>query len=77
MSVYILDKHNISDELLYGRVGYLSALLYIQENISPFCIETDFIKKVFFSNALLFYFNIFALFLNISLLKKTIYLTDL
>jgi hypothetical protein len=61
MSVYILDKHNISDELLYGRTGYLAALLYVKENISPPCIETDLIKKVLsFSNALLFYFNILA-----------------
>ncbi|XP_026825201.1 lanC-like protein 2 isoform X3 [Ooceraea biroi] len=46
-SVYILDKHNdISNELLYGRTGYLAALLYINENISPLCIEADLIRKV-------------------------------
>lgn len=50
-----MDKHNdIPDELLYGRAGYLAALLYINANISPAPIEADLIKKVLF----FFFFNI-------------------
>lgn len=36
------------DELLYGRAGYLSGLLYINANISPSPIEPDIIKQVLF-----------------------------
>ncbi|XP_012215517.1 glutathione S-transferase LANCL1-like [Linepithema humile] len=47
LSTYVLDKHsNVPDELLYGRAGYLSALLYINANISPAPIEADLIKKI-------------------------------
>lgn len=34
------------DELLYGRAGYLSGLLYVNANVSPPPIEPDIIKQV-------------------------------
>jgi len=46
--IYVLDENNaLSDELLYGRAGYLSGLLYVNSNIFPEPIEADLIKKVF------------------------------
>lgn len=47
LSTYVLDKHSgIPDELLYGRAGYLTGLLYLNSNIFPAPIEADLIKKV-------------------------------
>ncbi|XP_067211178.1 lanC-like protein 2 isoform X2 [Linepithema humile] len=47
LSTYVLDEHSdIPNELLYGRAGYLSALLYVNANISPAPIEADFVKKI-------------------------------
>ncbi|XP_028049569.1 lanC-like protein 2 isoform X2 [Monomorium pharaonis] len=45
LSAHVFDK-SIPDELLYGRTGYLAALLYINANIVPAPIEADLIKKV-------------------------------
>jgi len=42
-----LDKRSgVPDELLYGRAGYLSGLLYLNSNILPVPIEADLIKQV-------------------------------
>ncbi|KAL6254955.1 hypothetical protein P5V15_014297 [Pogonomyrmex californicus] len=47
LSVYVLDKHSdIPDELLYGRIGYLAGLLYVNANILPPPIEADLIIEV-------------------------------
>lgn len=37
---------DLPNEYLYGRAGYLFALMYINKNISPPPIEDDFIRKV-------------------------------
>ncbi|OAD59635.1 LanC-like protein 1 [Eufriesea mexicana] len=43
----VLDESNdLSDELLYGRAGYLFSLLFLNANISPAPIEDKFIKQV-------------------------------
>lgn len=34
------------DELLYGRAGYLYALLFINKNISPAPIDDELIKRI-------------------------------
>ncbi|XP_034938031.1 lanC-like protein 2 isoform X2 [Chelonus insularis] len=43
----MLDEAVMStyDELLYGRVGYLYALLFVNKNISPTTIDREIIKK--------------------------------
>ncbi|KAG5330436.1 LANC2 protein, partial [Acromyrmex charruanus] len=47
LSTYVLDKHSgVPDELLYGRAGYLTGLLYLNSNILPAPIEADLIKQV-------------------------------
>lgn len=35
-----------ADELLYGKAGYLYALLFVNKNISPAPIEGELIKKL-------------------------------
>ncbi|KAK0178949.1 hypothetical protein PV327_007786 [Microctonus hyperodae] len=45
----VLFKYAIThsyDELLYGRVGYLYALLYVNKNISPPPIDDEWIKQL-------------------------------
>lgn len=46
LSSYVLEEHELPDELLYGRAGYLAGLLYVNANISSTPIEADLIKKV-------------------------------
>ncbi|XP_014482448.1 PREDICTED: lanC-like protein 1 isoform X2 [Dinoponera quadriceps] len=47
LATYVIEKRSdVPDELLYGRAGYLSGLLYINANISPPPIEPDIIKQV-------------------------------
>ncbi|KAG5318275.1 LANC2 protein, partial [Pseudoatta argentina] len=47
LSTYVLDKHSgVPDELLYGRAGYLTGLLYLNSNILPAPIEANLIKQV-------------------------------
>ena len=36
----------VSDELLYGRAGYLYALLYVNKEISPNTVDEGTITKV-------------------------------
>lgn len=52
LAAYVIEKRDASssdipDELLYGRAGYLSGLLYINANISPPPIEPDIITQVY------------------------------
>ncbi|KAJ8687404.1 hypothetical protein QAD02_023198 [Eretmocerus hayati] len=47
LSPYVVDEHSgIPDELLYGRVGYLYSLLFVNKHISPPPIRNDLIKQI-------------------------------
>ncbi|XP_033331853.1 glutathione S-transferase LANCL1 isoform X1 [Megalopta genalis] len=47
LSPHVLNEDNdLPDELLYGRVGYLFALLFLNKHISPPPIEDKLIKQV-------------------------------
>ncbi|XP_015437581.1 PREDICTED: lanC-like protein 1 isoform X2 [Dufourea novaeangliae] len=47
LSSHVLDERSeLSDELLYGRIGYLFALLFVNSHISPPPVEDDIIKQV-------------------------------
>lgn len=47
LGVEVLNsKSDLPNELLYGRIGYLYALLFVNKYISPPPIEEKMIKKV-------------------------------
>ncbi|XP_058794222.1 lanC-like protein 2 isoform X2 [Phymastichus coffea] len=47
LSSYVVDDSSgLPDELLYGRVGYLYSLLFVNKHILPAPIEEDLIKQV-------------------------------
>ncbi|XP_014222845.1 lanC-like protein 1 [Trichogramma pretiosum] len=47
LSSYVVDEGSgVPDELLYGRVGYLYSLLFVNKHISPAPIEENLIKQV-------------------------------
>lgn len=39
-------KSDIPDEVLYGRAGYLSSVLFVRKHIAPDCIDTSIILQV-------------------------------
>ncbi|CAK9829125.1 LanC-like protein 2 [Anthophora retusa] len=45
-SIVLNENSPILDELLYGRAGYLYALLFLNANISPLPIQDEVIKQV-------------------------------
>lgn len=44
-AVLTLDS-DVPDELLYGRAGYLYALLYVNKEMSSHAVDEDTITKV-------------------------------
>ena len=43
----VVNDPHISDELMYGRSGYLYSLLFVQTHIGPDAIEDYIVDKVF------------------------------
>ena len=42
----ILEQDDMPDELLFGRVGYLYSLLFVQHHIGPQALEADVVDEV-------------------------------
>ncbi|XP_076286080.1 glutathione S-transferase LANCL1 [Lasioglossum baleicum] len=47
LSPHVMNQHSdIPDELLYGRVGYLFSLLFLNKHISPPPVEDELIRQI-------------------------------
>ena len=42
----VYDDPSLPDELLYGRAGYLYALLYVRRHLGEEAVSSDIIRKV-------------------------------